>query len=122
MHIHHGMGAGNPVERLRFFPKNASDNYIAQPLELRTYQSKLPRQFEDRKLRLFCRSRTKAKLAADAFAKWCEKQDTHTPFPSQSQQQVIPAEEEEEGLFDPEQSYKLAHGENHHRLTPGDYD
>mmetsp|Transcript_20931 Transcript_20931/g.30165 ORF Transcript_20931/g.30165 Transcript_20931/m.30165 type:complete len:593 (-) Transcript_20931:87-1865(-) len=95
MHIHHGMKNLNPVSRLRFFPKaltlpgstlrSRHSGPVARQLDERVYQTQLPRVFEDKSIRLFCRAPEKEAAAVQAFEKWCSERNSHLPFPSLSQ-------------------------------------
>jgi deoxynucleoside triphosphate triphosphohydrolase SAMHD1 len=95
MHIHYGMKAENPVARLRFYPKNAvvvppvgggdASLSIARQLDERVYNTLLPRSFEDRSVRVFCRYPEKEQAAIHAFERWCSDRNSHLPFPSLSQ-------------------------------------
>lgn len=86
MHIHYGMKGENPVNRLRFFPKTAdSDTFIAQPLKEESYETLLPRVFEERALRVFCRNEEKESLAHKAFKEWCKERRSASPFPQLSE-------------------------------------
>jgi hypothetical protein len=82
-HIHYGLGDQNPVARLRFFSKNSSGHTaVGKYIDERTYESILPRVFEDRKVRVFCRHHDKEYIARKAFEEWCRNQNTHAPFPT----------------------------------------
>jgi hypothetical protein len=87
MHIHYGLGDKNPVARLRFFVKNDDKILAAKEVNERSYESSLPKVFESRAVRVFCRNINPAihKRIADAFSKWCKRVRTSTPFPSYSQ-------------------------------------
>lgn len=87
MHIHYGMKSQNPVDRLRFFPKhsNLQPNAVARRIDECVYETVLPRVFEDRAIRLFCRDPEKADAARTVFEKWCEEANAQMPFPSLSQ-------------------------------------
>lgn len=93
MHIHYGMKSQNPVANLRFFPKNAvlttanGNLTLAKQVDERVYETLLPRSFEDRSIRLFCRTIEKEQAAIHAFERWCTSRDSHLPFPSLSQQE-----------------------------------
>jgi HD superfamily phosphohydrolase len=95
MHIHYGMKSQNPVANLRFFQKNAifpenggnANGTIAKQVDERVYETLLPRSFEDRSVRLFCRTIDKEQAAIHAFERWCTSRDAHLPFPSLSQQE-----------------------------------
>jgi HD superfamily phosphohydrolase len=92
MHIHYGMKSQNPVANLRFFQKNAvltenGNGTIARQVDERVYETLLPRSFEDRSVRLFCRTIDKEQAAIHAFERWCTSRDAHLPFPSLSQQE-----------------------------------
>lgn len=90
MHVHHGLKGRNPVDRLRFFPKapSSSSFLAARRVPEVTYENVLPRVFEARAVRLFCRSSAASvQLAARrAFEEWCRRVESHSPFPSLSQQ------------------------------------
>lgn len=87
MHIHYGLGDKNPVARMRFFVKNDDKILVAKEVNERSYESSLPKVFESRAIRVFCRNNTPAihKRIANAFSKWCKRVRTSTPFPSYSQ-------------------------------------
>lgn len=89
MHIHYGMKSKNPVDRLRFFPKHANlpgqSNVFAKRVDECVYETVLPRVFEDRAIRLFCRDPEKAEAARLIFERWCEEANAQMPFPSLSQ-------------------------------------
>ena len=83
MHIHHGMKSKNPVDRLRFFTKGASNgSNTGRKVEEKKYESILPRSFEDRSVRVFCRSTEKTESIRHAFDAWCTRMNAHSPFPS----------------------------------------
>ncbi len=84
MHIHYGLKEKNPVANLRFFSKHTqqSGESIGREMDERTYESTLPRVFESKKIRVFCRHHNKVPLARAAFEAWCRQVDTHSPFPS----------------------------------------
>jgi hypothetical protein len=86
MHIHFGMKAANPVANMRFYPKNFQQlslthdrPYHAVMLEERVYETDLPRVFEYRSVRVFCRYPEKDAAAAHAFEKWCVDRKLHQP-------------------------------------------
>jgi hypothetical protein len=82
-HIHYGLGEHNPVARLRFYPKHsAGPTAMGKELDERTYASILPRVFEDRKVRVFCRHHDKEYIARKAFEEWCREKNAHAPFPT----------------------------------------
>lgn len=87
MHIHYGMKSENPVDRMRFFPKhsNLQPHAVARRIDECVYETVLPRVFEDRAIRLFCRDPEKADAARAIFEKWCEEANAQMPFPSLSQ-------------------------------------
>ena len=94
MHIHYGMKSQNPVANLRFFQKNAifpedgnAHGALAKQVDERVYETLLPRSFEDRSVRLFCRTIEKEQAAIHAFERWCTSRNAHLPFPSLSQQE-----------------------------------
>lgn len=60
---------------------------IAKQVDERVYETLLPRSFEDRSVRLFCRAPEKEFAAIHAFERWCKIKDSHLPFPSLSQQE-----------------------------------
>lgn len=90
MHIHHGLKSRNPVNRLRFFPKRMSNRNDSQEcvfgrkIEEEKYAFILPRTFEDRAVRVFCRSVDKSESVRRAFDAWCTRMNAHSPFPSAS--------------------------------------
>ena len=75
MHLHHGMKADNPVSRLRFFGKYGDENQIAQRIPEKVYHTILPRCFEERAIRVFCRKPVKEKKVKEAFEAWCKKRN-----------------------------------------------
>ena len=75
MHLHHGMKADNPVSRLRFFGKYGDENQIAQRIPEKVYHTILPRCFEERAIRVFCRKPVKEKKVKEAFDAWCKKRN-----------------------------------------------
>jgi hypothetical protein len=87
MHIHYGMKSENPVSRMRFFPKhsNLQPHAVARRIDECVYETALPRVFEDRAIRLFCRDPEKTDAARAIFEKWCEETNAQMPFPSLSQ-------------------------------------
>ena len=96
MHIHYGLKGENPVSRLRFFPKEvltqghsggeeASHGFIATAMKESSYETLLPRVFEECALRVFCRDRAKNSLVAEAYKIWCREYNSSTPFPTLSQ-------------------------------------
>eukprot|EP01041_Mallomonas_annulata_P005036 gene5036-10087_t len=86
MRIHHGLQDLNPVSILRFFPKNAASDAVAKEVEEQVYESFIPRRFEDRAVRVFCRDPSKEFIARQAFEKWCRDNDVNQLFPSCSQE------------------------------------
>ncbi len=98
MHVHYGQKDKNPVNNMRFFPKNASDSYIAVQEDEKVYETSLPKVFEDFATRVFLRDSSKERHAREVFERWCVKVNSHTPFPSMSQraQSFDEGEEEEE--------------------------
>lgn len=87
MHIHYGMKSENPVDRMRFFPKHANlqPHATARRIDESVYETVLPRVFEDRAIRLFCRDPDKADAARAIFEQWCEEANALMPFPTLSQ-------------------------------------
>ena len=75
MHLHHGMKADNPVSRLRFFGKGDDENQIARQVPEKSYDTILPRCFEERAVRVFCRKPAKEKKVKEAFEAWCKKRN-----------------------------------------------
>ena len=129
MRIHYGMGEENPVNNMRFFAKNATlhlNNFsqqqaalpsgdrplysqtqppavIAKCVDERVYQTVLPRVFEDRAVRLFCRDPEKTDVAREVFERWCEEANAQVPFPSSlSQSQGGGEYSQQSVLFDGE--------------------
>ena len=100
MHIHYGMKGENPVNNVRFYPKDLdlqSDqanpnepslhNYIGKPVKESTYETLLPRVFEECAVRVFCRDPSKNSLIHEAYQIWCrDYNNSSTPFPTLSQQ------------------------------------
>ena len=86
MWIHYGLKDKNPVSRVRFFCKNAPPGTIAQAVDENVYGTMIPRKFEYRAVRVFCRNKEKDIMARVAFEKWCNENDVLTPFPSCSQE------------------------------------
>jgi HD superfamily phosphohydrolase len=91
MHIHYGMKNKNPIDRLRFFAKyndkigDQKEQLFGKKIPEEKYIALLPRQFEERSVRLFCRDAAKLQAARRAFEKWCTRLNAHSPFPSLSQ-------------------------------------
>jgi hypothetical protein len=89
MHIHYGMKDKNPVDRLRFFRKlhnwNEGDEVIGVKINEAKYATLLPRCFEERSVRVFCRDPHREAEARRCFEAWCSRMSTHSPFPSSSQ-------------------------------------
>jgi hypothetical protein len=89
MHVHYGLKEKNPVARLRFYAKADRDGAVERPiarmLREESYEASLPRSFEDRRIRVFCRYREKERIARRAFELFCEHVKAHSPFPSFSQ-------------------------------------
>lgn len=89
MHIHYGMKEKNPVDRLRFFRKlhnwNEGDEVIGVKINEAKYATLLPRCFEERSVRVFCRDPLREAEARWCFEAWCSRMRTHSPFPSSSQ-------------------------------------
>lgn len=85
MHIHYGSKDKNPVEDLRFFPKTIIDkeNFIAYKVKEETYETLLPRVFEELAIRVFYKDSEKEILARQCFEIWCQQYKVHQPFPSQ---------------------------------------
>lgn len=102
MHIHYGMKGENPVNNVRFYPKDVNMHdlteekdragayhmkHIAKPIKESTYEHQMPRVFEECAVRLFCRNSAKNDLVRRAYEIWCrEHNNSSTPFPSLSQQ------------------------------------
>lgn len=82
MHIHYGLKKENPVNRMRFFPKDkdSDKNFIASQVKESTYETLLPRVFEELAVRVFCRKPEKSEIIARAFNTWCEENLTQN-FP-----------------------------------------
>ena len=91
MHIHYGSKHKNPVDRLRFFPKRlefmteSNEVIIGRKVDESKYDHLLPRQFEKKSVRVFCRDPSKESAARILFERWCIRMDAHSPFPSSSQ-------------------------------------
>jgi hypothetical protein len=89
MHIHYGMKNENPVDRLRFFPKDYSfEKTIAYCMKEHQYHTLLPRVFEELAVRVFCRDLRKSNIINTAFQTWCKQYTNTTPFPIPSQSQL----------------------------------
>ena len=87
MNIHYGMKQFNPVANMRFFPKDADPtSYIARHANEQTYETLLPRNFQELAVRVFCRTPAKERLARRAFELYCQELQAPCPFPSFSQQ------------------------------------
>lgn len=95
MHIHYGLKSENPVNRLRFFSKDAEDiissrwddNIIGVQIKEQHYETQLPRVFEETAVRLFCRSKEKSVCVAEAFKRFSKAMNGADPFPLLSQSQ-----------------------------------
>lgn len=89
MHIHYGLKDANPVNRLRFYPKNAysstNEEVIAKQVKEMHYETVLPRVFEELAVRLFCRDNRKTKLLMKAFERWCRESHASSPILGLSQ-------------------------------------
>jgi hypothetical protein len=91
MHIHYGLKNKNPVDRLRFFPKRiersaeTKEVIVGRRVPESKYESLLPRRFEDRAVRVFCRHPEKEVAVRELFELWCNRVDANSPFPSSSQ-------------------------------------
>ena len=91
MHIHYGLKSKNPVDRLRFFPKRIEKSsetkevIVGRRVPECKYESVLPRRFEDRAVRIFCRHPEKEVEARELFELWCNRVYANSPFPSSSQ-------------------------------------
>ena len=85
MHIHYGCKDENPVNRMRFFPKDADDTYIARKISESTYDTTLPRSFEELAIRVFVRDPKKERAAHRIFQIWCHQANSSPPFPTFSQ-------------------------------------
>lgn len=89
MHIHYGMKNENPVDRLRFFPKDYTyEKTIAYCMNEKQYHTLLPRVFEELAVRVFCRDVRKSNIINTAFQTWCKQYTNTTPFPIPSQSQL----------------------------------
>merc|ERR1719231_898589 len=59
MHIHYGQKGKNPVDNLRFYPKFSIQGVLGQEkgkqIMEKTYETLLPRVFEEKSLRVFCK-------------------------------------------------------------------
>jgi hypothetical protein len=101
MHLHYGCKSKNPVDRLRFYPKrihraeDTKEKIIGRKVDEEKYYTLLPRVFETRGVRVFCRSAEKAESVRKAFDRWCTRMNAHSPFPSAS----FPPEDDDEDLF-----------------------
>jgi len=90
MHIHYGLKDKNPVARMRFYQRKAEVCAVGREVKEAAYIASLPAVFEERAVRVFCRSEDKAvkATAMRAFTAWCRQGRCPTPFPSQSQVQA----------------------------------
>ena len=73
MEVHYGKKKYNPVSFLRFFKKGDNADQVAKQMPDSSLKTHLPQCFMERAVRVFCRSKKKEALAADAFEKWCLK-------------------------------------------------
>jgi hypothetical protein len=78
------MKSHNPVNNLRFYKKHGEDD-IGQKVDEKMYETSLPRVFEEKAIRVFCRTKGKEHLARKAFETWCKQARVPSPFPSLSQ-------------------------------------
>lgn len=86
MHIHYGMKNENPVDRLRFYPKDVPlETCVAKKIKESSYSTLLPRAFKELAVRVFCRNQEKDRILLKAFQDWCRECYASSPFPSQSQ-------------------------------------
>jgi len=100
MHIHYGKKNQNPVDHMRFYPKGANPaTHVAQQVDENIYQTLLPRTFEELAVRVFCRDPRKESIAAKAFKMFCNTENTHQPFPSQSQADDLDLDFQDEELL-----------------------
>ncbi|KAJ1417771.1 hypothetical protein B484DRAFT_453878 [Ochromonadaceae sp. CCMP2298] len=84
MHIHYGKKDKNPVDYMRFFPKDADEHeHVAKKVKEDVYESILPRTFEELAVRVFCRYPSKGHSLYLAFDRLCKIHDAPAPFPSQ---------------------------------------
>ena len=90
MHIHYGLKDKNPVARMRFYQRKAEVCAVGREVKEAAYIASLPAVFEERAVRVFCRSEDKAvkATAMRAFVAWCRQGRCPTPFPSLSQEQA----------------------------------
>jgi hypothetical protein len=82
------MKGENPVNKLRFYPKDLSDNEgmnIAYQVKEKSYETLLPRVFEELAVRVFCRKPEKYPIIARAFQRWCREVHESSSFPCYSQ-------------------------------------
>lgn len=86
MHIHHGQKAQNPVNNMRFFPKDANPQKdIAKQIDESTYETSMSRVYEELAVRVFCRTDEKVAHARKVFERWCSEMNTVKPYPNMSQ-------------------------------------
>lgn len=85
MHIHYGMKSENPVNRLRFYSKDLPVDGLAKKVKEKSYETLLPRVFEELAVRVFCRNPKKNSYVMRAFQDWCRECYASSPFPSLSQ-------------------------------------
>lgn len=71
-YLHHGMKAENPVDRLRFYSKKAKSraNPSAFHVPSSRYPMECPVAFDERKIRLYCRTTEKVHQATAVFRRW----------------------------------------------------
>eukprot|EP01034_Spumella_vulgaris_P024574 gene24574-30939_t len=105
MNIHYGQKHKNPVDHMRFFPKDCDPKTeVARQLNQQNYETSLPRVFEECAIRVFCRDPSKVVLARNIYAAWCKQEQANTPFPSLSQSVAyFEEEDEEEEVYDEEE-------------------
>jgi hypothetical protein len=87
LHIHYGLKQHNPVNRMRFYSKYNCDydRHIAKSVKESSYETLLPRNFEELSIRIFCRDSSKSHLLLEAFQVWCRKVSVSSPFQTMSQ-------------------------------------
>jgi len=92
-HIHHGAKEKNPVDGMWFFYKDDDDAIAWSTGEVEAhrvddvkYQSRLPKYFSSRQLKVLCKDASKVSQAQQAVREWCRTMKCHSPLHLSSQE------------------------------------
>lgn len=69
-YVHYGMKDKNPVDQMRFWKKDAKADSVATNMRESAYRMECPKFFDDRQVRVYCKTPEKTRLAQCAFKKW----------------------------------------------------